>query len=57
MKTYFQNRFYIRGTTWLGLFNTLLACLTNRVFVRHVNEAGKTIRWSMKRGTDFPPTQ
>jgi hypothetical protein len=43
--------------TWLGLFNTLFACLINRVLVRHVNEAGKTIQWSVKHGTDFPPEQ
>jgi hypothetical protein len=54
MKTYFRNRFYLRGTTWLGVINTLLACLANRVFVRHINDAGKTTKWSIKRGTDFP---
>lgn len=55
MKAYFRNRFYVRGTTWLGLLNTLLACLINRVLVRHENDTGKIIRWSIKRGTDFPP--
>jgi len=55
MRTYFRNRFYLRGTTWLGLLNTLLAYLFNRVFVRHISEAGKTVRWSVKHGTDFPP--
>lgn len=55
MKTYLSNRFYLRGRTWLGLLNTILACLINRVLVRHVDtETRKTVRWSIRRGTDFP---
>ena len=55
MKSYFRNRFYIRGKTVLGLLNTFLAFIFNRVLVRHVNDAGKTVSWSIKHGTDFPP--
>jgi len=33
MKTYFRNRFYLRGITWLGLLNTFFAWFANRVFV------------------------
>lgn len=58
MRQYLRNRFYLRGTTPLGLFNTLLACICNRVLVRHIDsETHKTVRWSVKRGTDFPPVK
>lgn len=52
---YLRRRFYLRGTTWLGLLNTLLAFLFNRVLVKHSNY-NKTIAWSIRRGTDFPRT-
>lgn len=55
MKTYLHNRFYLRGTSKLGLLNTLLATLFNRVLVRHTDSSGKTIHYSIKKGTDFPP--
>ena len=47
-------RFYIRGRTWLGLLNTVLACLFDRVLVHHV-DAGtkKTLRWSVAKSSDF----
>lgn len=58
MKIYFRNRFYIRGTTWLGILNTALAILFNRVLVRHVDDqSGKTVRWSWRKGTDFLPEE
>ncbi len=57
MKTYLRNRLYFRGFTKLGILNTVLAFLSNRVLVRHTNEQGVTVRWSVKRGTDFPPEQ
>ncbi len=56
MKLYFRNRFYFRGASMLGFVNTLLAFLVNRVLVRHMDDNGKTMRWSIGRGTDFPPT-
>lgn len=52
---YIRRRFYIRGTTWLGLINTLLAFLFNRVLVKHSNYS-KTVAWSIRRGTDCPRT-
>lgn len=55
-KTYIRNRFYFRGATWLGVLNTVLACLCNRVLVKHIDvDTQKIVGWSVKRGTDFPP--
>lgn len=53
---YLLRRFYLRGTTPLGLVNTLLAFIFNRVLVRHSDVHGNTIGWSIKRGTDFSRT-
>lgn len=53
-KTYLRDRFYLRGTTWLGLLNTALAFVLNRVLVRCVDSSGDTVLWRMGRGTDFP---
>lgn len=53
---YIRRRFYLRGTTGLGLLNTLLAFLFNRVLVRHSDMNGKSVAWSIRRGTDFPRT-
>lgn len=54
MRAYLRNRFYVRGVTPLGRLNTVLGCLFNRVIVRHIDEWRTTVRWSIKRGTDFP---
>lgn len=55
MKSYLRNRFYLRGLTWLGLLNTILASLSNRVIVRHVDsETRRVVGWSIGKGTDFP---
>ncbi|GAI50230.1 unnamed protein product, partial [marine sediment metagenome] len=32
-----SDRYYLRGTTLLGLLNTVLACLFNRVLVRCID--------------------
>ncbi len=53
---YIRRRFYLRGTTGLGLLNTLLAFLFNRVLVRHSDINGKSVAWSIRRGTDLPRT-
>lgn len=53
--SYWKNRFYVRGYSWLGLLNTLLGCLFNRVLVQHVNDDDETIRWTWGIATDFPP--
>lgn len=54
MKKYFRNRFYLRGTTWLGLLNTLLAFLFNRVIVVALHEDGHKSFYKIAKGTDFP---
>jgi len=55
---YIRNRFYLRGTSAIGLFNTLCAVLFNRVLVRHVDvDTHKTVGWSWVHGTDFPPAE
>ena len=49
-------RCYLRGLSWLGLFNTLIGCLFNRVLVRCVDsETKKTIRWYWDLATNHPP--
>ena len=48
-----KGRCYLRGTSWLGLLNTGLGCVLNRVLVRHLWQ-GKTIRWGWAKATDFP---
>lgn len=50
------NRCYLRGLSPLGLLNTLFGCLFNRVLVRHIDvDTGKTVYWSWRKATDFPP--
>jgi len=50
-----RDRCYLRGTSWLGLFNTIIGCLFNRVLVRHVCcETRRTLSWSWRRAEDFP---
>jgi len=55
MKTYLRNRFYLRGTSPLGLFNTVTGALFNRVLVKLINAANFTEGWCIRKGTDFPP--
>lgn len=58
MKQYIHNRFYVRGRTLLGMFNTLTAFIFNRVLVLHRNtDTGKVIDWHVGKGTDFPPVE
>ena len=49
-------RCYLRGTSVLGLFNTVVGCIVNRVLVR-VSDADtkKTVAWRWDRATDHPP--
>lgn len=45
----------MRGTSLLGLFNTVVGCLLNRVLVRVQDVAtGKTERYFWAKATDFP---
>jgi hypothetical protein len=54
MSKYFKNRFYFRGTSWLGILNTITSIIFNRVLIRHVDDkTRKTFRWSIGKGTDF----
>jgi len=53
LKEYLKNRFSFRGASILGVLNTITAAISNRVLVRHVDDAGRTVRFSVKRGTDF----
>jgi len=50
-----RDRFWIRGWTWLGLLNTVLACLCARVVWREVDtETGETIRWGISNASKWP---
>ncbi len=49
------NRCYLRGTSPLGLFNTIIGCLFNRVLVKKVDHLSKkTVGWFWANATDFP---
>lgn len=51
-------RCYLRGTSWLGLLNTILGCVFNRVLVRCVDdETKRTVAWMWDRATDHPPEE
>lgn len=54
MKQYFRNRFYFRGSTSLGIVNTILACLFNIVFVKVLDDNDKFLRWKIDKGTNHP---
>lgn len=54
MRKYLKDRFYIRGWSVLGLFNTVTACLCNRVLVLHVEPDGAVFDWHIDKGTNFP---
>jgi len=50
-------RCYLRGTSWLGLLNTILGCVLNRVLVRCIDENKHTIAWRWDKATDHPPVE
>jgi len=51
-------RCYLRGTSWLGLLNTILGCVLNRVLVRCVDDKTRhTVAWRWDRATDHPPIE
>jgi len=51
-----DNRFYLRGLTPLGLLNTLLGAVLNRVLVRcRDSQSGKVVGWRWMRADAFPP--
>lgn len=50
------NRCYLRGLTWLGLFNTVTGCLFNRVLVKEVDmETRRVVRRYWDRADRYPP--
>jgi len=54
---YLRARFYVRGWTTLGLFNTLTAALCNRVLVLHKDKTTKrVVGFHIGKGTDHLPT-
>ena len=49
------DRCYLRGLSLLGLFNTVVGCLLNRVLVKKVDHlTKKTVGWFWAEATDFP---
>ncbi|GAH64752.1 unnamed protein product, partial [marine sediment metagenome] len=53
-----SSRCYLRGTSWLGLFNTVIGCLFNRVLVRRVDDQTKeTVGWFWDKATKWPKVQ
>ena len=55
MRQYIRNRFYVRGLTWLGILNTLMAWVFNRVLVLHIGSStGRKVGWHFGGGTDYP---
>ena len=51
-----RNRFYFRGFTPLGILNTILAFLFNRVLVLIVDtKSNEIMGWGIATSTDFPP--
>jgi len=50
-------RCYLRGTSLLGLFNTVIGCLFNRVLVRASSIDGVTIRWFWDKATNWLPVK
>jgi hypothetical protein len=49
-------RCYLRGASALGLLNTVVGCIANRVLVRIFDaDTEKTVAWRWDRATDHPP--
>jgi len=51
-----SNRCYLRGTSLLGLFNTVIGCLFNRVLVKvTIADTNEVIDWWWGYADKFPP--
>ena len=51
-----NNRCYLRGTTKLGIFNTIIGCLFNRVLVRVRDlDSGGIEAHFWDKATNWPP--
>ena len=50
-----KNRCYLRGTSWLGLLNTILGCSINRVLIKVTDsDTGEHLEWRWGRASDHP---
>jgi len=48
-------RCYCRGSSWLGILNTILGCVLNRVLVKHIDTKSRQIvGWSWRSAAEFP---
>jgi len=53
-----SNRCYLRGTSLLGIFNTIIGCLFNRVLVvAKDTDTGKVVRRYWDRAGAHPPAR
>jgi len=53
--SYWRRRCYLRGTSLLGLVNTILGCLINRVLVRCIDsDTKRTVAWRWDNASDHP---
>lgn len=54
----FCSRCYLRGTSRLGLFNTIVGCLFNCVLARRVDtDTRETVGWFWDKATKWPKVQ
>ena len=56
-RPYWINRFYWRGNTWLGVVNTALAFISNRVVVKVYNNGLDGVKfkgYEMRKAADYP---
>jgi len=53
-----SNRCYLRGLSILGLFNTIIGCLFNRVLVMRIDSDTKEFcGWFWDLATNHPPEE
>ena len=53
-----NSRCYLRGLTLLGIFNTIVGCLFNRVLVvARDTETGRVVRWWWDKAANWPPEE
>ena len=51
-----SDRCYLRGWSLLGIFNTVAACLFNRVLVLHRDmDTQKVVGWRWDKAVSWPP--
>ena len=53
-----RDRFYFRGWSVLGVFNTIIGCLFNKVLAVSIdNETNKIVKWWFDKATNCPPAE